>query len=108
MKRFCLVLLVTLAVVPLLGQANPKNEKPAPSPSAAQAAPPQLTETQRLQVENLQLKNTLLQRQMAEIQAEFSALVEAIDKEHPGWLYNPQAGQFVPKPKAEGKPEGKK
>lgn len=72
---------------------------PPPTPAAAAAAAPQLTDVQRLTLENLQLKATLLQQQQRELQQQFTSLLQGIQQTHPGWVFNPNTQQFTPAPK---------
>ena len=96
---------------PALPPNAPEPPKAAPSAKAPDA-PPQLTETETLKLENLQLKATVLQTQQQELQQQFVALLNAISAEHPGFTFDPNSRTFRPAPKpaaAEKKPaEGKK
>jgi hypothetical protein len=65
---------------------------------------PQPTEVQRLKLENLQLKATLLSQQQA-LQQEYGALVQAIIAEHPGYIWNPQTASLQPAPKPAPQPK---
>jgi hypothetical protein len=105
MKRRILPLsslfLLALAVGAAFAQSAPAPAKPAAPPasqSAQQPAPPQITEVQRLTLENLQLKASLLQQQQQALQTQFGDLLRAINAAHPGWLFNPNTAQFQPAP----------
>jgi hypothetical protein len=81
-----------------------------PSPPTVAGAPvrealPQPTEVQRLKLENLQLKATLLSQQQQALQQEYGALVQAIIAEHPGYIWNPQTASLQPAPKPAPQPK---
>ena len=78
---------------------------PAPAAPVYEAWP-QPTEVQRLKLENLQLRATLLSQQQQALQQEYGALVQQIIAEHPGYIWNPQTAalQLAPKPAAQPKP----
>lgn len=110
MKR---TLVAILAAVALMGTVR------AQTPSIKAGPPPglqQLTEVEKLKLENVQLKFTQLSQQMQEIQkaqmdlrTQYQGLVTAIEKEHPGFTVGGN-GELVakPAPKEEPKPEVKK
>ena len=68
---------------------------------------PQLTEVQKLKLENIQLKYTQLtmtiqeaQKQQEGLSKEYQTLSLEIGKEHPGYMLD-GSGNLVPAPKAE-------
>jgi hypothetical protein len=66
---------------------------------------PQPTEVQRLKLENLQLKATLLSQQQQALQQEYGALIQTIIAEHPGYIWNPQTAALQPAPKPVPQPK---
>lgn len=99
-SRAILVLALMLTCLPAFSQAP----KTTPAP-AATAPAPALTELQKTKMENLQLKFSLLQQQQTELQGQYSALIQSIVAEHPGYQWNPQSSSLVavPKPAAADK-----
>lgn len=110
-KRFyiggaLLILLMTCLAFAQHPPAKPAPPPPAADKSAAPAkdAPPTLTEIESLQLENLQLKATLLQQRfnetpdMQQLQHQFVALIAGLNAEHPGWVFNQQTRAFVKQP----------
>lgn len=120
------MLAVVLAAVTCVAQSP----KPAP-PAPHQLVGPQLTELERIQIQNMELRMQLLndeqqsipakiealqaeQKQIPQhiqaLQAEFGAFVQNLAKDHPGYVFNPQQMAFVFEPKAAPKPttKGKK
>ncbi|HEY1810634.1 MAG TPA: hypothetical protein VGG42_18880 [Acidobacteriaceae bacterium] len=90
-------------------------QKPAAPPAAPIHAPerpgPQLTETESLKLENLQLKATVLQQQQQQLQQEFAVLMQSLSAEHVGYAFDPNSRTFRPLPKPEtskNTPEAKK
>lgn len=72
--------------------------------SIAFAQPPQLSEVERLKIENLQLKATVdqtrmqqLQNEMGDIEKQYREIVADVEKAHPGYTLN--GTQLVEKPK---------
>jgi hypothetical protein len=70
----------------------------AQAPAPAVAPEPQLTEVQSLKLQNYALQAQTIQTQMALLQAAMrdvdqgrEALIQAVEKEHPGWLVNRQS-----------------
>jgi len=100
---------------PLVKTALPPEQ---PAPPAAKAAPvrealPELTEAEKMKLENLQLKAALLARQERdtienqhpelvqaekELQAQYNALIQQIVAEHPGYVWNPTTNSLIPAP----------
>ena len=81
--------------------------KAVPPPPAAAAAP---TELEKTQLENIQLRMMLLQdeenslpQRKQQLQVQYGALIQQIQAEHPGFVWNPQTGGLVPAPKPEVK-----
>ena len=81
---------------------------------AAQQAPPQpapqLTELQKVKLENIQLKFQGLQVQIQELQKQYSEIAQEVSAQHPGYMLD-QSGNLIlapkppeAKPKAEAKP----
>ena len=81
---------------------------------AAQQAPPQpapqLTELQKVKLENIQLKFQGLQAQVQDLQKQYTAIAQEVSQQHPGYMLDSQ-GNLIPapkppeaKPKAEVKP----
>ena len=107
MKRTILAFVFAAAMLSAVAQTPPP------------AAGPQLTEVEKLKLENVQLKFTQLSQQMQEIQKtqmdlrnQYQSLVADIEKEHPGFTVGGN-GELVAKPKpaepkAVPKPEVKK
>ena len=80
---------------------GPAHPAPAITPVPAQPALGQdLSELERTKIENLQLKYTLLKAQEQELQNQYNALVMGIEKEHPGYVWNPTTGALMKKPAA--------
>jgi hypothetical protein len=79
-------------------------EKPAPAPDAR---PPALTETQKLQLQNVMLRYELLQTQLRQVQGEAQALIKSL--EVPGWTLDVQTLSYSPaaKTQAERPPESR-
>lgn len=91
-----------IGAVLLLAQ-SPKASAPGALPPAGVAAP---TELERALLENIQLKMMLLsdeERSIPErrqqLQQQYGSLVQQIEKEHPGSVWNPQTMTLVPAPK---------
>lgn len=115
MTRTARVLLVAagflVGAVLLLAQTSKAHPAPPaahPVPAAhaggrVQPAMPQPTELERTQLENIQLRMMLLgdeersipQRQQ-QLQEQYGALVQQIQREHPGFVWNPQTSALVP------------
>lgn len=72
--------------------APPATFAHAPSPAAAV---PQLTEVERLSFENLSLRAALLAEQQRQLQQQYQALAGQVEREHPGYLWNPAAQALV-------------
>lgn len=96
MKR--LVIIFLALAMPVFAQ-----QPPAPGP--------QLTEIQKLKLENLQLKYNQAEMmkkqamdQEAQLMKDFQALSLEVGKEHPGYMLDPQ-GNLTPAPKAAEKPK---
>lgn len=106
-RRLALLFALSVAAGTLLAQAAHPSALPAPGAQSTPAhaappvpaPPPQLTETEQLKLENLQLRATVLKQQQDDVQNQFTALVNAINAEHPGWVLQP-GGQFarIPEP----------
>lgn len=109
-------LLLLLAAIAVVAQTK------APEPTKPTTPAPQLTEIQKLKMENLTLKFNQLQAQIRDAQQEqqklgeeYKALVAEVSKEHPGYSVDAQ-GNLVKVPtkataeivKPEAKPEVKK
>lgn len=103
------LLVIALGAIALFGQEPSATQKPKPpAPPAAPApapAPPAPTELERTQLENLQLRMALIQdeenslpQRRNEIQQKYSVLIQQIQHEHPGYVWNPQAGTLVKAP----------
>jgi hypothetical protein len=95
MKRLA-VIIFTLAM-PVFAQQPP--------------ATPQLTEVQKLKLENIQLKYTQLtmtiqeaQKQQEGLSKDYQAIALEVSKEHPGYMLS-QGGNLVPAPKAPERPK---
>ena len=69
-----------------------------PSGKDRQALGQDLSELERTKIENLQLKYTLLKAQEQELQNQYNALVMGIEKEHPGYVWNPTTNALMKKP----------
>lgn len=118
MTRTARVLLVAagfLVGAALLLAQSPASPAAAPAQHAPAPAAPQPTQLEKTQLENIQLKMMLLddeERSLAprrqQLQQQYGALVEQIQSEHPGYLWNPQTAALVPAPKPAAKPEVKK
>lgn len=93
---------------------TPALKPPTPPPAAATpAAPAEPTELERTKLENIQLRMALLQQEelslpqrRQELQQQYGMIVQQIEREHPGYVWNPQAGGLVAVPVA--KPAEKK
>lgn len=93
---------VTRNVYPAIQAAVPDAGKPPGAP--VREAMPQLSELERAKLENLQLKFQLLNAQQQQLQAAYSGLVQQIQAEHPGFVWDAGASTLRPVPKP-GKPE---
>lgn len=103
----------------LLGQPSHPQPKPALAQQATQAKPPappaaaplpQATELEKTQLENVQLRMMLLEdeerslpQRKEQLQMQYGALIQQIQREHPGFIWNPQTASLVPAPKPEAK-----
>jgi hypothetical protein len=56
------------------------------------AEPPQLSELERLKMENFALKYQTLQHQMQSVVTERTALIKQIEADHPGCTWDEQRG----------------
>lgn len=63
--------------------------------------PPALTETQRLQWQNVILRIQLAQAQMQQAQTEATVMLQAFQRE--GWTFDPSSMSYTALPKPEGK-----
>ena len=112
---FCGALLLGQSPQPKTKAALSAAQPAAPTPSALPAgkpvpAPPAATELEKTQLENIQLRMMLLEdeerslpERKQQLQTQYGALVERIQAEHPGFVWNPQTGSLVAAPKPEGK-----
>jgi hypothetical protein len=93
--------------VALSAQSAPPQPKPTPPLATAPAptAPPLLTELETAKFENFRLRSIILSEQENELRSQYAALVSDVQKEHPGYAYDPQRGQLVKiaEPKADKK-----
>ena len=103
----------------LLGQPGQPKPKPALAQQATQAKPPapsaapaqaQTTELEKTQLENIQLRMMLLEdeersipERKQQLQTQYGALIQQIQREHPGFVWNPQTATLIPVPKPEEK-----
>lgn len=94
--RLAAVLSLALAVS-AFGQAA----KPVAPPAPAPAAPAQLTEIERLKLENIQLKFQQTQQAANNLQGEYQQEVALINAAHPGYRFDTQTGALVPLPTPE-------
>lgn len=69
--------------------------------AAKEAMPPALSQAEAMHIENIQLKMTILRQQEMQLQQEYEAIIEAVQKEHPGYTLNRQTNQLVALPKPE-------
>lgn len=53
---------------------------------------PELTEIERLKIENLNLKRFALDMQVRQVQAEYASLIKSIEEKYPGWHWREGAG----------------
>ena len=72
---------------------NGKDEK-AIQPAVA-VGPPQLTEFERLKMENFALRNQVLQTQLQQLFADRTAYLETLKTNHPGCVWDEQRGLVV-------------
>jgi hypothetical protein len=97
------------AAAPQPKPSQPTPAQPAAAPAATKpvqpALPPELSELKKTQMENIQLKFTLakqqeqvLQQQEQNLQEQWNALILAIEKEYPGWVWNPTTNSLMKKP----------
>lgn len=61
--------------------------------SAPQPAP--LTEVEALRVQNVNLERVIVQRALDDWQKKVAALKADLEKTRPGWLWNPDTGQWT-------------
>lgn len=78
----------------------------AGAPARVAEALPQLSEVERLKIENLTLKAQALQGQLQELNRQYSELVGQITAEHPGYIYNPTNSSLVPALHVDAAPAG--
>ena len=101
--RGLVLLLCAIGIGAALAQKPvPPAHAPVPPPAV-----PQLSETESLKLENLQLKATVLQTQQQQLQQQFLALLNAISAEHPGYAFDPNSRTFHPAPKPAEAPKTK-
>jgi hypothetical protein len=90
---------------PAAGLKPPVAQPPAPAvpPVVAPNAPPvpELSHEDSLELENLQLKASLLQQQQTQLQNQYQVLVKGLNAKHPGFTFNVQTGKFMPLPSPE-------
>lgn len=111
MRRLYLcVLLLFLACLAFAQTAPTTPTPPAPAPAVAPAKPvpddkpPALSENESLQLDNLQLRATILQQQfndsppMRQVVDQFNQLTQKLNQEHPGWVFNQQTKTFAKAP----------
>ena len=99
-------------VRPALPAQQPEQPKAGPHPPV-QPALPEVSELEKVKLENIQLKFTQLQqleRQMIEqehpdaveaekrLQGQWKDLLLSIEKAHPGWVWNPTTNSLMKKP----------
>jgi len=88
----------TLALAQL-PQLHPVKVKAAYGEAVAQEADPTLSQSEALHIENIQLKMTILRQQEMQLTQEYENLIDAIQKEHPGFTVNRQTNQLMALPK---------
>ncbi len=96
MKKFVIVAALAFSLSPL-AYAKEKEQ-----PTAQPTAQPQITEVEKLTIENIQLKATPLQAQLKALRDQFDAVMSQIEAEHPGFTYD--GNRLVPKPTAPVQP----
>ena len=74
---------------------------PSPSPNRPQAPYPELSEVERLKLENLTLKRYALELQLQHLLRERENLIRQIEGTRPGWLWRENPQGFVPTSPAE-------
>jgi hypothetical protein len=95
MKRIIAITIVMLGAYTVAAQQVP------PQPPSG----PQLTELQKVKLENIQLKFQGLQVQIQELQKQYSEIAQEVSAQHPGYMLD-QAGSLIPAPKpSEAKPK---
>ncbi len=94
---------------PALAQATEAKPPAPPAPPAA-APLPQATDLEKAQLENVQLRMMLLEdeerslpQRKQQLQMQYGALIQQIQNEHPGFIWNPQTASLVSAPKPEAK-----
>ena len=100
------LILATALTVPAFAQTKPAPPaKPAPQLAVVPALQP--TDVEKLTLENIQLKFSLLQTQLAQLQTEqkklqteYQTTVAAIVAEHPGYQWDDKTAGLVAVPKA--------
>lgn len=118
-RPFVLAVAIVLSAASLLnGQQKPAAAQPAvpAKVDAVKPNPPEPTELQSTQLENLSLRMALLQQEeqslpqrKMELQQRYGSLVREIESQHPGFAWNPQMSRLLPVPKPEAKKaEGEK
>jgi hypothetical protein len=67
-------------------------------PTPNQAAP-ELTKEEKLELENYQLKNVLLEQQRTQLQTQYAQFMQEVEKNHPGYrlISGPQGSNLVSK-----------
>lgn len=95
-KPILAMTLLSLLAIPAIAQ-NPFQKAPAAKPPTA-TLPPVLTEVQKLKLENIQLKFSVIQSQQQQLQTEYQALVQQLLAEHPGYRWDAQTQSLVAVP----------
>jgi|GEM_PF-7083667 len=79
----------------------------AASTLAAQSAPAapalpaaQISDVEQLRIENIQLKINLLRQQFTDLNTQYTAVIQQIEREHPGYAWDPATNSLraVPAP----------
>jgi hypothetical protein len=83
-------------------QTTPPLAHQSAPPPKAPTAPPALTQTEQLQIENIGLRFQLLQNEEGQLRSQYAALAAQIGKENPGYLLDPKTNMLV---KAQPAPE---
>jgi hypothetical protein len=89
----------------------PQGTSPASTgenPARAPLGPQSLSKEESLELENLQLKNALVQQQQTQLQKDFAALQEEVKRNHPGYQLIGQDLRPLPPPPPPQKPDVKK
>lgn len=86
-RRALILLLAVALTAPAFSAQTPKTAPPA--------APPQISQVDQLEIQNIQLRYQILQTEEDQLRVQYAALTAQIAKENPGYLLDPKTNQLV-------------